>query len=142
MSPEAATQLCGLEIILALEPRLYKACDHSAMTGGWSQPSMADRGREVGDLGIAGLNIGAPARLQRGGRVLPPTGASTPLGRNPEELPRTCTGSSARAGYRQRLELDAQDSDEDVFFRRAGAGENGGSPPEHQQDETEYEREG
>ncbi|MFN9902271.1 MAG: hypothetical protein ACK55Z_26520, partial [bacterium] len=34
---------------------------------------------------------------------------------------------------------DAQDSDEDVFFRRAGAGENGRSPPEHQQDETEYE---
>ncbi|MFO0001765.1 MAG: hypothetical protein ACK559_11605, partial [bacterium] len=71
--------------------------------------------------------------------MLPPTGASTPLGRDPGELPRTCASSSARAGYRQRLELDAQDSDEDVFFRRAEAGENGGSPPEHQQDETEYE---
>ncbi|MFN9902557.1 MAG: hypothetical protein ACK55Z_28005, partial [bacterium] len=57
--------------------------DHSAVTGGWSQPSMADRGREVGDLGMAGLSIGAPARLQRGGRILPPAGASTPLGRDP-----------------------------------------------------------
>ncbi|MFN9910585.1 MAG: hypothetical protein ACK56F_31490 [bacterium] len=38
------------------------------------QPSMTDRGRGVGDLGMAGLNIGAPARLQRGGRALPPTG--------------------------------------------------------------------
>jgi hypothetical protein len=129
--------------------------DNMAVLGGWSQPSVADRGRGVGDLGMAGLNIGAPARLQRGGRVLPPTDASTPLGRDPGELPRACSGSSARADYRQRLELNAQDSDEDVFFRRemnypergtggfsgprrAGAGENRGSPPEHQQDESEY----
>ena len=91
--------------------------DNMAAPGGWSQPSMADRGRGVGDLGLAGLNIGAPARLQRGGRVLPPTDASTPLGRDPGELPRTCASSLAGAGYRQRLELDAQDSDEDVFFQ-------------------------
>ncbi len=55
----------------------------------------------------------------------------------------------------QRLELNAQDSDEDILFRRemnypergtgglsslrrAGAGENRGSPPAHQQDESEY----
>ena len=38
--------------------------DNMAAPGGWSQPSMADRGRGVGDLGMAGLNIGAPARLQ------------------------------------------------------------------------------
>ncbi|MFN9898586.1 MAG: hypothetical protein ACK55Z_07295, partial [bacterium] len=83
--------------------------DDMAVPGGWSQPSMADRGRGVGDLGLAGLNIGVPARLQRGGRVLPPTDASTPLGRDPGELPRTCTSSSVRTGYRQRHELNAQD---------------------------------
>ncbi len=70
--------------------------DHSAVTGGWNQPSLADRGRGVGDLGMAGLNIGAPARLQRGGRVLPPTGASTPLGRDPgvKKAPDPGTGSA------------------------------------------------
>ncbi len=46
---------------------------------GWSRPAMADRGRGIGDLGMAGLNIGAPARLQRGGRALLSAGASTPL---------------------------------------------------------------
>ncbi len=65
---------------------------------------------------MAGLNIGAPARLQRGGRALPPTNASTPLGRDSGELPRTYSSSSARADYRQRLELNAQDSDEDILF--------------------------
>ncbi len=112
--------------------------DNMAVPGGWSQPSVADQGRGVGDLGMAGLNIGAPARLQRGGRVLPPTDASTPLGRDSGELPRACSGPSARADYRLRLELNAQDSDEDVFFQRAGAGENRRSPPERQQDESEY----
>jgi hypothetical protein len=104
---------------------------------------------------MAGLNIGAPARLQRGGRALPPTNASTPLGRGSGELPRTYSSSSARTDYRQRLELNAQDSDEDILFRRemnypergvggfsglqrAGAGESRGSPPVHQQDESEY----
>ncbi len=123
--------------------------------GGWSHPSMTDRGRGVSDLDMAGLNIGAPARLQRGGRALLPTQASTPLGRDPGELPRTYSGSSTRADYRQRLELNAQDSDEDILFRRqmnypergtggfsslrrAEAGENRGSPPAHQQDESEY----
>ena len=116
---------------------------------------MAGRGREVGDLDMAGLNIGAPTHLQRGGRALPPTDASTPLGRDSEELPHTYSSSSTRADYRQRLELNAQDSDEDILFRRemnypergaggfsglqrAGAGENRGSPPAHQQDESEY----
>ncbi len=103
--------------ILAAERR-ERSWDNAAVSEGWSQPSMTDRGRGVGDLGMAGLNIGAPASLQRGGRALPPTSASTPLGRDPGELPRTCSGSSTRADYRQRLELNAQDSDEDVLFRR------------------------
>ncbi len=125
------------------------------MPGRWSHPSAADRGREVGDLDMAGLNIGAPTRLRRGGRALPPAGASTPLGGDSGELPRTYSGSSARADYRRRLELNTQDSDEDVLFRRemnypergaggfsdprrAGAGESRGSPPAQQQDESDY----
>jgi hypothetical protein len=92
---------------------------------------MADRGRGIGDLGMAGLNIGAPARLQRG------------------------SGSSARVDYRRRLEMNTQDSDEDALFRqemrypergaggfsgprRAGAGENRASPPVQQLDVSEY----
>jgi hypothetical protein len=125
------------------------------MPGRWGHPSAADRGRGVGDLDMAGLNIGAPARLQRGGRALPPASASTPLGGDSGELPRMYSGSSARAYYRRRLELDTQDSDEDVLFRRemnypergaggfpgprrAGAGESRGSPPVQQLDESEY----
>jgi hypothetical protein len=117
--------------------------------GRWGHPSVADRGRGIGDFGMAGLNIGAPTRLQRGGRALLPTGASTPLGGGSGELPRTYFGSSARADYRWWLELNTQDSDEDVLFRqemnypemgaggfsglrRAGAGENRGSPPVQQ----------
>ncbi len=140
--------------ILAAERR-ERSWDNAAMPGGWSHPSMTDRGRGVSDLDMAGLNIGAPMRLQRGGRALPPTDASTPLGRDPGELPRTYSSSSTRADYRQRLELNAQDSDEEILFRqemnypergaggfsgprRAGAGENRGSPPTHQQDGSEY----
>ena len=52
----------------------------SAPAGRWRHTSVADRGRGIGDLGMAGLNIGAPARLPRGGRALLPAGASTPLG--------------------------------------------------------------
>jgi hypothetical protein len=89
-----------------------------AVPGRWGHPGAADRGREVGDLGMAGLNIGAPMRLQRGGGALPPAGASTPLGGDSGELPRTYSGSSARADYRRRLELNTQDSDEDVLFRQ------------------------
>ena len=103
--------------ILAAERR-ERSWDNATTSGGWSHPGMTDRGRGVSDLDIAGLNIGAPARLQRGGRALPPTSASTPLGRDPGELPRTYSGSSTRADYRQRLELNAQDSDEDILFRR------------------------
>jgi hypothetical protein len=104
---------------------------------------------------MAGLNIGAPTRLQRGGRALPSAGASTPLGANSGELPHTYSSSSARADYQRRLELNNQDSDEDVLFRRemnypergaggfpgtrqAGAGESRGSPPAQQLDESEY----
>jgi hypothetical protein len=65
---------------------------------------------------MAGLNIGAPAHLQRGGRALLPAEASTPLGGGAGELPRTYSGSSTRADYRRRLELNTQDSDEDVLF--------------------------
>jgi hypothetical protein len=104
---------------------------------------------------MTGLNIGAPARLQRGSRALPPAGASTPLGVNSGELPRAYSSSSARADYQRRLELNAQDSDEDVLFRRemnypergaggfpgprrGSAGESRGSPPAQQLDESEY----
>jgi hypothetical protein len=140
--------------VLAAERR-ERSWESAAAPGGWSHPSAADRGREVGDLDMAGLNIGAPTRLRSGGRALPPTDASTPLGGDSGELPRTYSSSSARTDYRRRLELNAQDSDEDILFRRemnypergvggfsglqrAGAGESRGSPPAHQQDESEY----
>jgi hypothetical protein len=64
------------------------------------------------------------------------------------------SSSSARVDYRQRLELNTQDSDEDALFRqemnpdrgaggfsglrRAGAGENRASPPVQQLDVSEY----
>ncbi|MFN9942691.1 MAG: hypothetical protein ACK56I_24815, partial [bacterium] len=103
--------------VLAAERR-ERSWESAAVPGGWSNPCMADQGQGVGDLDMAGLNIGAPTRLQRGGRALPPTDASTPLGRDSGELPRTYSSSSARADYRQRLELNAQDSDVDILFRR------------------------
>jgi hypothetical protein len=65
--------------ILASE-RQERSWESAAMPGRWGHPSVADRGRGVGDLGMAGLNIAAPTRLQRGGRAPPPAGASTPLG--------------------------------------------------------------
>ncbi len=127
----------------------------SAPGAGWSRPAMADRGRGISDLGMAGLNIGAPARLQRGRRALLPAGASTPLGGSSGELPCTYSGSSARVDYRRRLEMNMQDSDEDALFRqemrypergaggfsglrRAGAGEDRASPPLQQLDVSEY----
>jgi hypothetical protein len=36
----------------------------------WFQPAVNDRSRGIGDLGMARLNIGAPAHLQGGGRTL------------------------------------------------------------------------
>ncbi len=90
----------------------------SAPGAGWSRPTMADRDQGIGDLGMAGLNIGAPARLQRGGRALLPAGTSTPLGGSSGELPRSYSGSSARVDYRRRLEMSMQDSDEDALFRQ------------------------
>jgi hypothetical protein len=140
--------------ILASE-RQERSWESAAMPGRWGHPSVADRGRGVGDLDMAGLNICAPARLQRGGRAPPPAGASTLLGGDSGELPRTYSGSSARADYRRWLELNTQDSDEDVLFRRemnypergtsglsgprrVGAGESRGSPPVQQLDESEY----
>jgi hypothetical protein len=75
----------------------------------WFQPAVNHRSRGIGDLGMAGLNIGAQARLQRGGRTIQPAGASTPLGGGSGELPRTYSGSSARMDYRRRLELNTQD---------------------------------
>ncbi len=140
--------------VLAAE-RQERSWESAPVPGRWGHPSVADRGRGIGDLGMAGLNIGAPARLQRGGRALPPAGAGTPLGGGSGELPRTYSGSSARADYRRRLELNTQDSDEDVLFRqemnypergaggfsglrRAGAGDSRGSPPVQQLDASEY----
>jgi len=90
----------------------------SAPGSRWLQPAVIDRSRGISDLGMAGLQIGAPARLQRVRRTLQPDGASTPLGGGPGELPRTYSGSSARVDYRQWLELNMQDSDEDVLFRQ------------------------
>jgi hypothetical protein len=67
---------------------------------------MSDRSLGIGDLGMVGLHIGAPARR-------------TPLVRGPGELlSRTNSGSSARVDFRWRLELNTQDSDEDVLFRQ------------------------
>ena len=140
--------------ILASERR-ERSWESAAVPGRWGHPSAADRGRGADDLDMAGLNIGAPARLQRGGRALPPAGANTPLGVNSGELPRAYSSSSTRADYQRRLELNAQDSDEGVLFRRemnypergaggfpgprrAGAGESRGSPPAQQLDESEY----
>jgi hypothetical protein len=80
--------------ILASERR-ERSWESAAVPGRWGHPSAADRGREADDLDMAGLNIGAPTRLQRGGRALPPAGASTPLGANSGELPRTYSSSSA-----------------------------------------------
>jgi hypothetical protein len=104
--------------VLASERR-ERSWESAAAPGRWGHPSAADRGRGADDLDMAGLNIGAPARLQRGGRALPPAGASTPLGVNSGELPRAYSSSSARADYQRRqLKLNAQDSDEDVLFRQ------------------------
>jgi hypothetical protein len=135
--------------------RRERSWESAAVPGRWGHPSAADRSRRADDLDMAGLNIGAPARLQRGGRALPPAGASTPLGVNSGELPRAYSSSSTRADYQRRLELNAQDSDEDVLFRRemnypergaggfpgprrASAGESRGSPPAQQLDESEH----
>jgi hypothetical protein len=74
--------------VLAAE-RQERSWESAPVPGRWDHPSVADRGRGIGDLGMAGLNIGAPARLQRGGRALLPTGASTPLDGGSGELPRT-----------------------------------------------------
>jgi hypothetical protein len=128
----------------------------SAPGSRWFQPAMTDRSRGIGDLGMASLHISAPACLQRGGRTLQPDGASTPLGGGPGELPRTYSGSSARVGYRRRLELNTHDSVEDMLFRQemrypergaggfsslrqAGAGESRDSPPVQPLEESEYQ---
>jgi hypothetical protein len=65
--------------ILAAE-RQERSWESAPIPGRWGHPSVADRGRGIGDRGMAGLNICAPACLQRGGRALLPAGASTPLG--------------------------------------------------------------
>jgi hypothetical protein len=84
---------------------------------GCLRPGASDRSRGISDLGMAGLHISAPARLQRGRRAAQPGGSSTPLVRDPGELlSRTYSGSSASIDYRRQLELNAQDSDEDVLF--------------------------
>jgi hypothetical protein len=91
----------------------------SAPGAGWLRPITSDRSPGIGDLGMAVLHIGAPARLQGGGRVVQPGGTSTPLVGGPvEPLSRTYSESSARVDYRRRLELNTQDSDEDVLFRQ------------------------
>jgi hypothetical protein len=76
----------------------------------WFQPTVTDRSRGIGDLGMVGLHIGEPARLQRGGRTLQPDGASTLQGGGPGEITSTYSGSSARVDYRRRLELSKRNS--------------------------------
>jgi hypothetical protein len=74
---------------------------------------MADRGREIGDLGMAGQHTSREVEW-----ALLPAGASTPLGGSSGELSRTYSGSSARVDYRRRLEMNTQDSHEDALFRQ------------------------
>jgi hypothetical protein len=105
-----------LPVMEVLAAELQERSWESAPILGWCRPSVADRGRGIGDLGMAGLNIGAPACLPRGDRALLLAGASTPLGGGSEELPRTYSGSSARVDYRRRLTMNTQDSDEDTLF--------------------------
>jgi hypothetical protein len=100
--------------ILAAE-RQERSWESAPMLG-WCHPSVAHRDRGIGDLGMAGLNIGAPACLPRGGRALLPAGASTQRGGGSWELPRMYSGSSARVDYRRRLEMNTQDSYEDALF--------------------------
>jgi hypothetical protein len=79
-----------------------------ALWAGCLCPGASDRSRGIGDLGMAGLHVGAPARFQRGGRAAQPSVASTPLVRDQGEL-LSCTfsGSSARVDYWRRLEDSA-----------------------------------
>jgi len=90
--------------------------------------------------------------------VVQPGGASTPLVGGPgEPLSRTYSGFFSRVDYRQRLELNARDSNEDVLFqqemwdpergvggvsgiRRAFAGESRNSPPVQLLEELEYQK--
>jgi hypothetical protein len=78
----------------------------SAPEAGWLNPVASDRSRRIGDLGMAGLHIGAPKCLQGGGRAASaqPDAASTPLVKGPGELlPCTYSGSFARVDYWRRL---------------------------------------
>jgi hypothetical protein len=82
-------------------------------------PAPSNRSREIGDLSMAGLHIGAHTRLQRGGRAVQPGGSSTSLVRDSGELlSRTFSSSSTRVDYHRRLVMNTQDSDEDVLFRQ------------------------
>jgi hypothetical protein len=91
--------------------RLERSWD-SAQGAGCLCPAPSDRSQGIGDLGMARLHIRAPTHLQRGGRAIQPGGSSTPLVRDPGELlSRTFLGSFTRVDYRQRLELNTQDSD-------------------------------
>ncbi len=90
--------------------------------------------------------------------MVQPGGASTPLVGGPgEPLSRTYSGFFSRVDYRQQLELNARDSDEDVLFqqelrypergargfsslRRAGAEESRNSPPVQLLEELEYQK--
>ena len=51
--------------ILASE-RQERSWESAAVPGRWGHPGVANRGRGIDDLDMAGLNIGAPTRLQRG----------------------------------------------------------------------------
>jgi hypothetical protein len=98
--------------------RLERSWDGVPLAG-YLRPAPSDRSQEIGDLGKAGLHIAAPARFQRGGRAAQPGGSSALLVRDSGEL-LTCTfsGSSARVDYQWRLEMNTQNSVEEVLFRQ------------------------
>ncbi len=83
------------------------------------RPAQSERNREIGDLSMAGLHIRGPASIARGGRAIQPGGSSKPLVRDPGELlSSTFLGSSAWVNYQRLLEMNTQDSNEDVLVRQ------------------------
>jgi hypothetical protein len=84
-------------------------------------PAHLKRSKDIIDLSIAGLRItGASACLSiRERRAIQLGGLSTPLKKDPTGLlSSTFSGSSGRVDYSRRLEMNTQDSDEDVLLRQ------------------------
>ncbi len=68
-----------LLVAAILEAERQEGSWERAPGAGWLCPVTSDRSRGIGDLGMTGLHIGAPPRLQGGGRVVQPGSTSTPL---------------------------------------------------------------